>query len=102
VLSRSERLLSEPSRWYSCLDSSIHYLLVLQLSDVADKHRLIEPKYWKYTTENDHTVGKRDDLDKLTDILHIFLLYYEYILIYISTITIFCIISNPVCVEVLQ
>lgn len=82
VLSRSERLLSEPSRWYSCLGSSIKYLLVLQQSDVADKHKLIEPKYCKYTTENNTTVGKRDDLDKHIDILNIFPLYYEYILIY--------------------
>lgn len=84
VLSRSERLLSEPSRWYSCLDSSIQYLLVLQQSDVADKHRLTEPKYCKYATANDLTVGKRDDLDKLTDILHIFPLHYEYIFIYMN------------------
>lgn len=75
VQSRSEGLLSEPSRWYSCLDSSIQSLLVLQQSDGADKHRL---SHKTANTENDATVGKRDDLDKLIDIRRIFPLYYEY------------------------
>lgn len=75
VQSRSEGLLSEPSRWYSCLDSSIQSLLVLQQSDGADKHRL---SHKTANTENDATVGKRDDLDKLIDIHRIFPLYYEY------------------------
>lgn len=58
VLSRSERLLSEPCRWYSCLDSSVQHLLVCN-SGVADKRRLLEPKYCNYPPENDPTVGNR-------------------------------------------
>lgn len=83
MLSRSERLLSEPSRWYSCLDSSIQYLVVLQESDVTDKHRPIESKYCNHSTRYGPTLGKSNDLDKLIDILNIFPLHYEYIFIYI-------------------
>lgn len=85
MLSRSERLLSEPSRWYSCL---------VQYRCVAAKYNLAEPEYWKYATRNNPIMGGRDDLDKLMDIVHDFLCFMNY--------TIFCIISISVHIGVLQ